>query len=203
MSLKSLFAGNLSNLMSKFNVDRYKMSDDLNVPYSTIGSWLNETYFPRAEILEEVANYFGVSVPYLLTDPKNKRPQAVRIKVYGTIPAGIPLEAIQDITDCEEIPVEWTLGDKEYIALKVKGDSMFPTYLDGDVVIVLLQSDFENGQDCVVIINGFDATLKRCYKTEKGIQLKPLNTVYPPKTYGENDDSITILGIVKEIRRKV
>lgn len=130
MSLKSLFAGNLSNLMSKFNVDRYKMSDDLNVPYSTIGSWLNETYFPRAEILEEVANYFGVSVPYLLTDPKNKRPQAVRIKVYGTIPAGIPLEAIQDITDCEEIPVEWTLGDKEYIALKVKGDSMFPTYLD-------------------------------------------------------------------------
>lgn len=199
---KQIFARNLQELLDKLSIDRYKLSDDLNIKYTTIGNWLQAKSFPRIEALEDIANYFNVSVTDLIQDKSNKRPQAVRIKVYGTIPAGIPLEAIEDITDYEEIPVEWTLGDKEYIALKVKGDSMFPDYLEGDVIIILLQSDFDNGQDCVVIINGFDATLKRCYKTEKGIQLKPLNTAYPPKTYGENDDSITILGIVKEIRRK-
>ena len=54
-----------------------------------------------------------------------------------------------------------------------------------------------------MFIDGYDATLKRCYRTDKGIQLKPLNQAYPPKTYGEGDEPIEILGIVKEIRRKI
>lgn len=201
--LKKIFSKKLLQAMEKFNVDRYRLSDDLDIPYSTIGAWIQGLAFPRAEVLESLSAFFNVPVSYFVSDESTKTQNSVAIKVFGTIPAGIPLEAIEDITDYEEIPIDWTLGNKEYIALKVTGDSMYPNYIEGDTIIVLLQSDFSNGQDCVVFVNGYNATLKRCYRTEEGIQLKPLNVQYPPKTYGKTDDDIKILGIVKEIRRKI
>ena len=200
---RAVFSANLQRLMENMAIDRYKLSDDLDIKYSTLGNWIQEKAFPRIDALEDIATYFNVEVIDLLTDSEDRQPKAVRINVYGAIPAGVPLEAIEFIDGFEEIPREWTLGNKEYIALRVQGDSMFPEYLEGDVVIVLLCSDFDNGDDCVVFIDGYDATLKRCYRTDKGIQLKPLNQAYPPKTYGEGDDPIEILGIVKEIRRKI
>lgn len=128
--------------------------------------------------------------------------KSVRINVYGSIPAGIPLEAIQDIQDWEDIPVAWLKGGKEYIALKVKGDSMYPKYLEGDTVIIQLQPDCETGQDCVCYVNGYDATLKKVIKTNNSITLSPINPNYAPQTY-KHPGEVKIVGIVKEIRRKV
>lgn len=203
--IKAIFAENLSNLLDSLGLERQQLSDELGIKYSTLNTWLQGSSLPRAEAFEEIARYFNVSVSSLLEDKSNSKDENnyVRVNVYGSIPAGIPLEAIENIDDWKDIPAEWTYGGKEYIGLKVKGDSMYPEYMDGDVVIILLQSDFVSGQDCVVFINGYNATLKRCYKTIEGIQLKPINNNYAPKTYGENDEPIQVLGVVKEIRRKV
>lgn len=201
---KKIFAKNLQSLMDKFGIDRNMLADILDIKYSTISNWLYHATFPQSETLDKLANYFNVTPSYLLEDhDSDSDKDYIRIGVYGSVPAGIPLEAIEDIVDWEDIPVDWAFGGKEYIGLKVKGDSMYPEYMDGDIVIVLLQSDFVSGQDCVVFINGYNATLKRCYKTIEGIQLKPINNNYAPKTYGENDEPIQVLGVVKEIRRKV
>lgn len=127
-----------------------------------------------------------------------QRPAARRINVYGRIPAGVPLEAITDITDWEEIPDNWP-GD--YIALQVDGDSMAPKYLTGDVVIIKLQDDCESGQNCAVYVNGYDVTLKKVLKNVDHIILQPINPAYEPKVYDYNDD-IKILGVVVELRRK-
>lgn len=131
--------------------------------------------------------------------------QAVRIPVYGQIPAGIPLEAVENILDWEEISPEATADGSEYIALKVQGTSMYPKYMDGDVVIVRVQPDCESGQDAVVYVNGYDATLKKVLKKTDCIILQPLNPEYEPMVYDYNDElnPVTILGVVKEIRRKV
>lgn len=123
---------------------------------------------------------------------------------YGRIPAGIPLEMIEDVIDYEEISNDMLKGGKEYFALKVTGDSMFPEYLDGDVLIVLKIEDCESGQDAIVSVNGFDATFKRVFKSDNGITLQPLNNNYPPQFYSNKDIKnmpIKILGIVKQIRR--
>ena len=82
---------------------------------------------------------------------------------------------------------------------------MYPKYVEGDTIIVKLQPDCENGQDAVVYVNGYDATLKKVIKNEDGIMLQPLNPEYVPKQYNYNDERypISILGIVVEIRRKV
>lgn len=87
-----------------------------------------------------------------------------KIPVLGTIPAGIPIEAVEEILDYEEIPQEWATQG-EYFGLKVKGNSMEPRIMNGDVVICRKQSDAESGNVCVIMVNGNDATLKQIKKT--------------------------------------
>lgn len=83
------------------------------------------------------------------------------ILVYGTIPAGIPMEMIEDIIDTEEISTKLLKGEKQYFGLRIKGDSMYPEYLDGDTIILQKVDDCENGQDCVVMINGNDRNIQK------------------------------------------
>lgn len=140
--------------------------------------------------------------------PDGDTTQAVRINVYGSIPAGIPMEAIEDIADWEDIPQAWTAGGKEYFGLKVKGDSMKPKFEDGDTIILRKTDQCESGQICAVYVNGYNATLKKVIITEQPSQiiLQPLNTDYDPIVYDfdpEQPDYIRICGVVVEIRRSV
>ena len=134
----------------------------------------------------------------------------VHIPVLGKIPAGMPLEAIEDeyAVDTIDIPKEWLKGNNKYFALKLEGDSMEPDYLDKDIVIFKQTNDCESGQDCCIRINGFDATFKRVRKQENGIMIIPLNennsTGFISTFYSKEDIErmpIEILGIVKQIRR--
>ena len=126
--------------------------------------------------------------------------ETVKINIYGNVPAGIPVEAIQDAIGEEEIPREWIRGGQEYIGLKVSGDSMYPKYLDVDIVIIKLQHDCESGEDAVVYVNGYDATLKTIIKQDDGmIRLQPTNPQWQPKVY--LPENISILGVVKRLRR--
>lgn len=127
------------------------------------------------------------------------------VLVYGTIPAGIPMECIEDILDTEEISPDVLKGGKQFFGLRVKGNSMEPEYLDGDTLILQKVDDCESGDDCVVMVNGNDATFKRVFKNEKGIILQPLNPIYSPMVYTNEQIEnlpVKIIGIVEEIRRK-
>lgn len=166
---------------------------------------------PTSEILERLADIFNVSVDYLLGRSESSAyisppKKGVQIPVLGVIPAGIPIEAIEDIVDWEEVPIDWTKGGKEYFALQVKGDSMYPEYLPDDVVIVQKTPVCESGDDCVVYVNGYNATLKRIIKNEDGsLTIKPINTNYAPQTFSAEEIEklpVTIGGIVVELRRK-
>lgn len=104
------------------------------------------------------------------------------------------------------INVEKSLvGDgSEYFALKVKGDSMAPVFIEGDIVIIHKQNDCENNQIAIVIVNGEEGTVKKVRKTEAGIILQPLNLAYAPMMFTNKEmDSIpvTIVGIVKQLKR--
>ena len=126
------------------------------------------------------------------------------IDVYGTVPAGTPIEAVEDIIGEVEIPVSMFRGGKDFIALKVKGSSMYPRYIEGDIVVVELTSDFTSGQDVVVYVNGYEATLKKIYKNDDGtITLKPINPEYMEMTYGPGDEQIQVLGVVRKLMRDI
>lgn len=88
----------------------------------------------------------------------------------------------------------------------VEGYSMYPTYQPGDTIICLRQPDCESGQDAVVYVNGYNATLKRVIKQQFGILLQPLNPDPQYEAhfydYDDPDNPISILGVVVELRRK-
>ena len=139
-------------------------------------------------------------------EPTSYHAKGVRIPVLGRVAAGIPIEAIEDIDEWEEIP-EAMAKNGEYFALRITGNSMEPRMLDGDVVIVKRQSDVDNGDVAVVLVNGNDATVKQITKSETGLTLIGWNlAVYTPRTYNKKecrDLPVSILGKVVEIRGKL
>lgn len=130
--------------------------------------------------------------------------KGIKIPILGSVRAGIPLEAIEDIVDYEEIP-EVMARNGEYFGLLVKGDSMSPVFVDGDTVIVRKQESADTGDSVIAMINGDEATIKRLKRTEDGIILIPNNPQYLPMTYSNDQIKtlpVRILGKVVELRRK-
>lgn len=129
---------------------------------------------------------------------------AVVIPVLGRVAAGIPLTAAEYIIDTEEIS-EAMAADGEYFGLQVKGDSMEPRIRNGDVVIVRKQSDADDGDLVIALINGDDAVVKRLKKYKDGIGLISNNPAFDPMYFSNAEiDSkpVEIIGKVKELRAK-
>lgn len=128
----------------------------------------------------------------------------IKIPVVGEIRAGLPTFADENIIDYEEVPEEM-VKDGEYFGLKVKGDSMFPRIVEGDVVIVRKQNTANNGDICVVLVNGDSATLKKVKFADNGIMLMPNNQIYETMFYTKKeiqDLPVEIVGKVIELRGK-
>lgn len=131
--------------------------------------------------------------------------KGIKIPVLGYVVAGIPIEAIQEILDYEEITPELA-STGEFFALKVKGASMEPRICEDDVVIVRKQSNVENGETAVVLVNGDEATVKKIRINKNGITLVANNvSVYEPHFYTNEEVKslpIHIIGKVVELRAK-
>lgn len=132
----------------------------------------------------------------------------IKIPVYGTIKAGIPIESQADIIDYVDIPKEWTIGNKKFYGLKISGDSMFPKYNENDIVIFEQNDDYElyNGKDVAVMINGTESTFKKILVNEQGIVLQPYNTAYDIMMFSKEQVEqlpIKVIGIAREKRTKI
>ncbi|MBM6926933.1 helix-turn-helix domain-containing protein [Pseudoflavonifractor phocaeensis] len=162
---------------------------------------------PSIEKVQLLADYLGVTTSELLGEVSGGSSSGIHIPVLGTIPAGIPLDAIEDILDWEEIPAAWSSGNRQYFGLRVKGDSMYPRYLEGDTVILQKEKTCESGDDCAVLVNGGEATLKQVMiRGDGSLELRPTNPVYPPRIYSPAEIEslpVQIIGVVVELRRKI
>lgn len=204
---KDIFSKNLQYYMELHELNNKELSEILGVSESTVGKWLLRKSTPRMGIIEKLARYFNIQKSDLI---EQKEPELtfvdlsnyIKIPVVGKIPAGVPIEAIEDVIETIDIPEDWTKGNKEYIGLRVSGDSMYPVLLDGDTVVIQVQPSAETGDICACYVNGYDATLKRISLTYSSITLKPENPSYPPKTY-THPGEVTIAGKVVEVRRRL
>lgn len=200
----------IKSLRISHNMTQEELGKKIGVQKSAIRKYeKGEVINIKRATIETLSKIFNVSPSYLMCIEDNNNHNIIktnRIPVLGKIPAGIPIEMIEDVIDYEEISDEMLKGDREYFGLKVSGDSMMPKYLDGDVLIVQKTNDCESGQDCIVMVNGDDGTFKRVIKNKDGIILQPLNPNYEIKFYSNDEIEklpIKILGVVKEIRRTV
>lgn len=187
-------------------ITQEELAERAGINRTTIAKYETGRTKPSAQNVARMAEALGVSVDAIVNggdyvEAVHVSPGAVRVPVLGVIPAGIPIEAIEDIIDWEEIPQEWARGGREFFGLRIKGDSMYPRYEDGDVIIFKRQDTCENGQDCAVMVNGDDATFKRVKLSDRAVVLVSLNPNYEPMIYAPND--VRIIGVVYELRRKL
>jgi len=182
--------------------------------YTTIQKWETGTSEPPLRKLKELADLFRVDMDDLTnkdltsSDPEKiavfPTGKGVIINVLGRVAAGIPIEAVEEIIDTEEISVEMARTG-EFFGLKIRGDSMEPRICDGDVVIVRQQNDAENGEIVIATVNGSDATCKRLRKYRDGIELISNNPAYSPMFYSNEEieeKPVRIIGKVVELRGK-
>lgn len=138
------------------------------------------------------------------TDLFQKEPQpqletlpVKKIPVVSKISAGLPIYSEENLIDYIYFATNKLNSDKEEFGLKVSGDSMDKIFQDGDIVVVEKDSVVENGQLGVVMINGYNATVKRIRYNGDQIILIPEsnNTNHYPQVYGK-DDEVKIIGRV-------
>lgn len=205
---KPLFAKNLNRLLALHNMTQAELAERMHVSTATTSNWCKGIKLPRMDKVDKMCSIFGCLRSDLLEDKGylqgKKQSKGIIINVLGRVAAGIPIEAIEDIIDTEEISSDMARTG-EFFGLKIHGDSMEPRMCDGDVVIVRIQDDAESGEIVIATVNGSDATCKRLRKYRDGIELISNNPAYNPMFYSNEDienKPVRIIGKVVELRGK-
>lgn len=204
---KQIMAKNIRYHMNKHSVSQTEICNTLGIKMPTFSDWVNAKTYPRIDKIELMANYFGVSKADLVEEhtTQSASSNAVTVKVLGRVAAGIPIEAITDIVDEEEISEELAkTGD--FFGLRIQGDSMEPDIHNGDTVIVRKQDDAESDEIVIALVNGNDGVCKRLKKYTDSIALVSLNPNYEPMYFNSEEveeKPVRIVGRVVELRRKL
>lgn len=213
------FKERLRTLRKEHGMTQEELAKRVQLGKQAISQYERGVREPDYDVLSYLCDIFNVSTDYLLgkvdfttrlvSDEErqmidNPR-KGVKIRIFGRVAAGIPMEMIEDIYDEEEIPSNMTKGGQEYFGLVIHGDSMEPKMSEGDIVIVRRQDDAETGDIVIATVNGDDATCKRLKKEKNGIWLMGTNPTFSPLFFSRDEMQsipVRILGKVVELRAK-
>lgn len=201
----------LNNIVTKQSLYRYENNEARmkNSIFKKICLALGEN---PSDVWEEINNRFLNTLDFDNAALVDIDSDTIQIPVLGTIKAGIPIEAQQDILEYVDIPKNWLRGGRKFYGLKISGDSMYPKYLENDIVIFEQSEDVElaNNHDCAVLVNGWDATFKKVKLNQSGLTLIPFNLEnsdgYEPTFYDAEQISklpVKIVGIAREKRTRL
>lgn len=199
----------LKMLREEKELNQVELGKIIGVSGQALGMYENEKRDMSTDTVIKLANYFGVTTDYLLgkSDIRTKTDEidntVVSIPLLGTVKAGYNYLAEENIIDYVTV-TNSNINNKDFFALKVKGNSMIPEIHEGDIAIVKKQNDFENGDYVVALINGDEATIKKGYKTDNGLLLQPVNQSVAPLIFDKetiNSMPVTIIGVVYNITR--
>ncbi len=215
MDINKYIGAKIRTLRQSKNINQEELAEYLDVTTQAVSRYELGDRKTDNDILFKLADYFNVSVndffPPLNFD--NAKPievdsNVVYIPVLGTIKAGIPIEAQENVLEYVDIPKSWLKGEKEFYGLFISGDSMYPKYESKDIVIFEKNEDYQlaNGKDCAVMVNGDDATFKKVFIDDEGITLQPYNNNYPAMRFSKEqieNKPVTIIGIAREKRTRL
>ena len=164
----------------------------------------------KRDALLRLAEILGTTPEYLLgwdEMPKNvimiSDEDIVHIPVIGRVAAGISCFADDNILDYEPVFKSDLSKAEKYAFLRVIGDSMYPVFMEGDLVLVQVQESVDSGTYAVVTVDNEDGVIKRVVYDKDFIELQSVNPMYPPRRFeGEEVMRIRVFGAVKEVKRK-
>lgn len=196
----------LYNRRKELDLTMKQVADMVGVSEGTVSRWESgEIANMRRDKIMDYAKALRISPAVIMGwESKEETSRGFRIPVYDRVAAGIPIDAIEEVVDWEEIPEDMAKTG-EFFGLRIKGDSMTPRIVEGDIVIVRQQPDAESGDIVIVRINGDTATCKRLAKHKAGISLISFNPAYPPMCFSNEEIErlpVVIIGKVVENRQK-
>lgn len=166
---------------------------------------------PKQPVLAAIAKVLGVGEDWLcgkkdavkiVVEKKQEENSMVIVPVLGEVSAGLGRYANDNITGYIFEDKKDLNNDSDYVYLKVSGDSMYPEFKEGDLVLVKCQPTVESGSYAVVTVDDELGMVKRVIYGNGFIELQSVNPMYPPKRY-ENEESqrVRVFGLVKGIKR--
>ena len=196
----------LKQLRIERGLSQEKLAELLGTSKQVISRYESGQRAPKITVVQAFADKLGVPIAVLTGTDQNidysRYPDLIpisqlklrRVPVIGEIAAGVPITANREYDEYIEVPD--TADARKYdLSLRVKGDSMKPRYLDGDLVFIRCQPDVRDGRIAAVVVGG-EATLKRVYHVPGGVQLISENPEYSPMLYTEDDvNDIHLIGL--------
>lgn len=170
-------------MMKNRGYSQVRLAKKAQISQSGLSTIINGGSSPSATTLKAIAAALDCSVAELMGESDASFIQIAKnsVPIVGEIACGTPITAQQNIDGFADVPD----GVHADFALRCKGDSMTPTFQDGDLVLIRQQPEVEEGQIAAVGING-EATLKHVYRREYGLMLVADNPKYPPIVTNEN-----------------
>ena len=216
----------IKQLRTEKEVTQKDLANYLGLTPKMISFYEKEERIPPNDILLKLSDYFDVSTDYLTGKSKYKnfkeefdyklntnqlskelsiydsinvnKSNITNIPIVGTVRAGEPILAQENITGYSPVLNKFISRDKNYFYLRVQGDSMNQEFNEGDLLLIEQTDYIENGDIAVVLIDGQEATVKKVIKNENMVTLIPMSTnpKYVPKMYDVVKDEIKIIGKV-------
>ena len=187
----------------------YRVSKDTGIAASTLSDWKNGRSTPKTEKIRMIADYFGVSLEYMLGKGESA-PNGVefynvtQIPIIGEIRAGSPIITNESLLGYEYAEVN---ESEEFFYLKVQGDSMKNIgMVDGSLVLFRKQQYAQEGEIVACLVGGDSATVKRFRRSKRNVYLMPENEEYEPIKLSTDDfesGEARILGVAVEIKIKL
>ena len=182
----------VKELRERAGMQQKELAILVGVSRPTVSEWEHGKKDPSGERLRKLSQIFNVDIGTILGyGPAIIPIQRNSIPIVGEIACGTPTEAVQNIEGYTDVPE----GIRADFALRCKGDSMDPTFRDGDLVLIRTQPDVENGEIAAVNIAG-ETTLKHVYHHPDGLLLVADNPQYSPiYAHADSDGEIIIHGL--------
>lgn len=199
---KEIMSRNLKYYVNRMHKGRKQICNDLGISYSTFTEWYNGKKYPRIDKIELMSNYFGIQKSDLIEEHKasNIIPTTGIVPILGTIPAGVPVLAAENIEGYMPTMVK---NSEEYFALRVHGESMINAGIpNGSLVLIHQQPCAENGQIVACRVNGDEATLKRFKQVKDKVVLMPENPDFQPIIVNCSDFNsgyAEIIGVARQV----
>jgi len=193
------FGEKLKKERTEKGLTQKELADKIGVKHSSISNWETNLFEPNIKAIQDLCRVLDIKPNKLMGSGEdedlsfnNIRPITTqKVPLLGTVAAGEPIFAEEDLECYIEVGTDINCD----YCLRVKGQSMINARIfDGDIVFVKKQSDVDNAQIAVVLIEN-DATLKRVFKFKNRIELRAENPTFPVLYYeNEELEQIRILG---------
>ena len=201
----------LRELRKERGMKQIELCQHLGVSQGNLSNWENGVYEPDTYYLKKIADFFGVTVDYLLGRSDSRTAPlpsdgVIEYPVIGSVRAGMGGNVVSEETGDTRLVAASAVHGRadDYFVLRVRGDSMYPEVLDGDCVLVRKTPSVESGSMAVVLYDGDCATVKwvRYVEGKDWVDLIPNNPTFPPaRISGADLENCKILGEVVDIMR--